>query len=698
MRKHILVIVLFIIAQTAFCEEYMKKTYAVLPFSKDGNVSADFIKGVIFKLEHFLTQEGMIITSRERITEIMEEKKFASSAISDRQNKEIGQILSADYILTGFIEKKGMKYLIAVQKISVNTGRVEESYFIETSPEDVFFTKSAEYLAKKLTGTVVTENKIFKEENSVVEIKNSKINVKKININYFEKDRYEARYIIVDAFGRAFAVKGELYIDNEVFDIYQIKGDKYPKTTEDIVSFMPLENKVSLSDGTTGEIIEELNNGYIKLDDGDKIIIKNAKAVAWQNRLNNIDDFLKNYNAVMEPKGDAEGDIKGKTYSIDSGNVAPTGKKLLPEGKIKIKAANFEGEIDKKEVLYIIPAFYRIKLKDGFVIRFFEQETMPKGYLFDNTKTIEYESVEGYEKEILKTINETLHSGFLDDPFYFDEIKEDKVRKRFKDYYINNRGNLFMRNEMSVENLDVVDLSFLKGYFNLERLKASENKIKSLNGIENLKALDYIELNDNEIQEIGVIKEFKKIKTLEISNNKIKTLEEFAVLKSLKRLNISKNRIFDIESLAELIELEEINLSSTRINSINDLKKLKKLKRLDLSNNRLLIDIEPLKHIDKIGYINISGTNIEDITPLDGKLELSTVIMANTRISKIEPLKKMKFLSYINLWDSPVNCRDMSDWSFSGEIKVWNGNYGVTVESKEKGSYGILNGNIVKNY
>lgn len=700
MKKYLFNVLLFLfIFMMGYGEEIKRqKVYAVLPFSKDGNVSEDFIKGIMFKIEHFLTNEGEIISSRTKINEIIEEKKLLISAISDSDTKEIGAMLSADYLITGFIEKRSGKYMIAVQKIAVQSGRIEDSYYIETSPEDVFFTKSAEYLSKKIRGSNTKNNDIFKEENSVVEIKNNKINVKKINVNYFDNDRYDARFVVVDCFGKAYQIKGELYVNGDVFDIYQLKGEKYPKTTEDIVCFMPLENKVLLTDGSTKKTIENLNNGYIKDDGGRKYYIKNARAVSWQNRINNIEEFLANYNTKFENKAETGGGLKSKSYNIETGKITVVNKNIALSDKFKIKAANFEGEISKDEIAYIIPSFYRMKLKNGFIVMYFSEELLGKEYIYDNQKKIDFDSIDGCEELIKEEIKQTLHSGNLDDPFYFDEIKEEKVKQKFKSYYSNQRSAIFARYELSAEDLEITDLSFLKGFLFLERLTLDNNKVKDLQVLKNLRGLTYLSINNNEVSDISPIVKLEKMETLNMANNKIRDLEEFGKMQELKFLKLSKNRIFDIEPLAKIINLEEIDLSNTRINDISAIKNLHRIRKIDISNNKLLLEIEGARSLKKLSYINISNTNIEDISPLADKIELGTVAMANTLVTNIDTLKKMKFLSYVNLIGNSLNCSDLSDWNFTDRIKFWNGSYVVEVEEEKKGNFGLLNGSIVKNY
>jgi Leucine-rich repeat (LRR) protein len=108
---------------------------------------------------------------------------------------------------------------------------------------------------------------------------------------------------------------------------------------------------------------------------------------------------------------------------------------------------------------------------------------------------------------------------------------------------------------------------FAQGYY-LKRIDVSHNLLQELNGLNQLKNLQFANFSSNKISEIpGEINQLKKLVILDLSNNQLLYLPK---------------------GLIGLIKLEELNLENNQLGSMPpNLQRLRKLKVLNLAGNPL---------------------------------------------------------------------------------------------------------------
>jgi protein phosphatase 1 regulatory subunit 7 len=77
----------------------------------------------------------------------------------------------------------------------------------------------------------------------------------------------------------------------------------------------------------------------------------------------------------------------------------------------------------------------------------------------------------------------------------------------------------------------------------------------------------------------------------DLANNKIKTMDGLKELKLLRKIDLGANRIrtMEAEQLSGLVNLEELWLGKNKIEKIQGLEPLVKLRRLDVQSNRLTV-------------------------------------------------------------------------------------------------------------
>ena len=100
---------------------------------------------------------------------------------------------------------------------------------------------------------------------------------------------------------------------------------------------------------------------------------------------------------------------------------------------------------------------------------------------------------------------------------------------------------------------------------------------------------------------------------LNLSNNKIRDISSLGELKNIQTLRLSENQISDISSLKKLKNIQELVLSSNQINDISPLRELKNIKTLDLCKNQIN-DISPLKELKNIIELDLRHNKIKQLS------------------------------------------------------------------------------------
>lgn len=152
-------------------------------------------------------------------------------------------------------------------------------------------------------------------------------------------------------------------------------------------------------------------------------------------------------------------------------------------------------------------------------------------------------------------------------------------------------------------------------------------------------------------------KDYESIVSLDASNRKIRSIEGIQKLKNLEWLNLDNNEISDISPLSSLTKLIHLDLGMNRISDIQALKGMKNLKSLLLDNNNIS-DISPLKELTQIRFLNLSNNKITDITPLEGYKNLYALILDNNYINDITPIQNNLNLTSLGLNNN--NVQDIS--------------------------------------
>ena len=165
---------------------------------------------------------------------------------------------------------------------------------------------------------------------------------------------------------------------------------------------------------------------------------------------------------------------------------------------------------------------------------------------------------------------------------------------------------------------------------NISQVIGKGKGIKSLEGLQQCKALMKLDLENNEIADLTPIKDLKLLQSIDLSSNKIESLEALAGLVQSQYLQVSKNGILDLGPLRGMANLRSLYAAENKIKSI-----------------------EPISGLRKMWTLHISGNPIEDLASLSQLAGLESISLRGCGIKSLEFARALK-PSLLVLTDNPI--------------------------------------------
>ena len=159
---------------------------------------------------------------------------------------------------------------------------------------------------------------------------------------------------------------------------------------------------------------------------------------------------------------------------------------------------------------------------------------------------------------------------------------------------------------LNAESMDIVDLTGLERFVNLEKLFAHYNRIQDLRPLARLTNLGDLHLSHNNIEDLRPLAGLTNLTTLTLNYNNILDVSPLAGLVNLERLELWRNQITDISALASLVRLKTLLLNNNRIEDISPLVALTDLKKLSVGNN-WIVDLSPLAELPNTEILDVEN-------------------------------------------------------------------------------------------
>ena len=188
-----------------------------------------------------------------------------------------------------------------------------------------------------------------------------------------------------------------------------------------------------------------------------------------------------------------------------------------------------------------------------------------------------------------------------------------------------------------------------------------ENAVRKAVGISNgniypkdVCEITCLELNEMGILDLSFLKYFSGLEELYLQNNDIIDISTLASLKKLTSLHLGYNKISDVSPLKDLVNLNNLYLEDNKITDISSLQGLTKLYGLCLDDNKIS-DIKPLQYMTNMIGIGIGGNLISDISPLENMTDITYLYLGNNHISDISCIQNMESIKVLHLYNNKIS-------------------------------------------
>lgn len=221
------------------------------------------------------------------------------------------------------------------------------------------------------------------------------------------------------------------------------------------------------------------------------------------------------------------------------------------------------------------------------------------------------------------------------------------------------------------EELDLSPLSNLVELETIELVTATLYEI-DISFLSDLTGLKKFSLNRGEIKDYSFFYSLRQLREIYIvENNAIDNLSFFSDMPNLKSLHVENVHDTDLSDLANLKNIEKIDIGGYHIMNVEKLANLSHVKELCLfeydiyMEDRLTIDLHLLDGMTELESLSLVYISIKDISPLVDKQFLRTIILVDTGIEDIEPLRKLDNLQWLQIWgNESVKVQEQSELYF----------------------------------
>lgn len=205
----------------------------------------------------------------------------------------------------------------------------------------------------------------------------------------------------------------------------------------------------------------------------------------------------------------------------------------------------------------------------------------------------------------------------------------------------------------------------------LTELRAREQNISSLEGLQHAVNLVWLDLDKNEVSDVAPLVGLNKLELLNLNNNQISDLTLFANFTSLRDLYICcSNTYTDISPLASLTNLEELAIGGQDRGGISILANLDNLKSIWVESNDLDdADMSVFEGKD-LELLNLADNNVTNLDFLTDFTELMVLNLRDNDITDISALVDNSGIGDGDIVDISNNLLDLDDPDVQADIQA----------------------------
>jgi internalin A len=637
--------------------------------------SKAFSEGVKLKLEHALIANGAALTvsDEKALDAILSEIEISGSGIRKELIK-LGSAENPTHTVSVYVTSDTgvAPYTIYAQKQSITSMTIERSALVSLDASSDYGA-SFDALARHILGLEPrTEAKpsqaLFQKPDTGESLRLTSFAI--------AASPSIGDYTFIDPFGVSRTLVGTLHVGGEICTEYSIEGLPHRYSIEDVLYLEPGANCVVLTNQVRYRIGESLADAYV-LSGQRKYWLKSMRVLAFSKKLSNPKGFIEHYEATEAPPPPFLVSDELATYTYDEKNdvIQKTMTRLPWNGgqTIAIQSMTFSGTVSIQDIDFMLPNAYYMQLKDGMAAHYVDASAFSAIPGWDRRDMAVIIATRGNLKRAIDSYKGICHSGFPEDPYFFDDIVESAIKKALSgksridiaylaslDLKSSEISDLSpLRGMVSLTKLDlsfntICDLSPLKGLTSLTELSLDLSQISDLSPLRGLTSLSKLYLWTNNVSDLSPLRGLTNLMELYLWTNDISDLSPLRGLTSLTKLYLSSNQISDLSPLTGLTKLTNVSLSSNQISDLSPLRGLTNLTILDLDYNQI-INLSPLKDLTNLTSLDLSNNRIIDLSPLRDLAKLTTLDLSYNQISDLGPLRGLKSLTSLSLDNNHIS-------------------------------------------
>jgi len=197
---------------------------------------------------------------------------------------------------------------------------------------------------------------------------------------------------------------------------------------------------------------------------------------------------------------------------------------------------------------------------------------------------------------------------------------------------------------------DVKDIGHLINY------DVPHDKIRTLEGIENLTSLQSLYLFGENITDVSPLAELTELRYLNVERNNIQDISSLSGLVNLINFAVSANPISDISILANMPDLEGVSLSGCPVDSISVISNFTNIDFLNISNTNVPAQEawDVVSGFTRLRALHITGIKVESLDFLQCQSTLKYLSADFCELKDIECLSDFKYLQNLKIYHNEI--------------------------------------------
>ncbi len=165
------------------------------------------------------------------------------------------------------------------------------------------------------------------------------------------------------------------------------------------------------------------------------------------------------------------------------------------------------------------------------------------------------------------------------------------------------------RSATSVSLANIMGLSFLRFFPELEIVSIRDSVLRDLSPLANVPKLNALNISSSEVTDTTPIGSLANLQRINISGSSMNSVASFGNLKNVREANLYGNKLTDISGLAGMTALETLHLTNNNITTLPVFQS-PVLSYLELRLNKDLSDLSPLYSVKSLKEVFVYDTKL----------------------------------------------------------------------------------------